>query len=64
MTEESQMAALLARAATNRAVARTDMNERSSRSHSVFRLRIAGTNSQTGWLLTASTPLLSPHGQS
>ena len=42
------MAPMLARAAASRAVASTQMNERSSRSHSVFRLRISGKNSQTG----------------
>ncbi len=46
--DEQQVANLLARAATNRAVARTDMNERSSRSHSVFRMLIVGNNSHTG----------------
>jgi hypothetical protein len=43
-----EVAPLLARASANRAVARTDMNERSSRSHSVFRLRIVGSNPKTG----------------
>jgi len=35
---------LLSRAAKNRAVSATNMNERSSRSHSVFQLRIKGRN--------------------
>lgn len=39
---------VLAAAAKNRAVAATDMNARSSRSHSVFRLHIEGKNSMTG----------------
>lgn len=43
----SQVAHLLKRAAKNRAVAATNCNERSSRSHSVFQLRITGKNSIT-----------------
>ncbi|KAI9659466.1 MAG: kinesin-like nuclear fusion protein [Bathelium mastoideum] len=39
---------LLARAARNRSVAATKANERSSRSHSVFMLRLVGTNAATG----------------
>ncbi|RKO98564.1 hypothetical protein CXG81DRAFT_6275, partial [Caulochytrium protostelioides] len=39
---------LLNRARANRAVAATNMNERSSRSHSVFTLRLAGKNQITG----------------
>eukprot|EP01104_Vermistella_antarctica_P018339 TRINITY_DN6749_c0_g1_i1.p1 TRINITY_DN6749_c0_g1~~TRINITY_DN6749_c0_g1_i1.p1 ORF type:complete len:759 (-),score=201.95 TRINITY_DN6749_c0_g1_i1:33-2258(-) len=39
---------LLKRATRNRAVASTMMNERSSRSHSVFQLKIVGKNSITG----------------
>ncbi|EDQ91991.1 uncharacterized protein MONBRDRAFT_14231, partial [Monosiga brevicollis MX1] len=39
--------ALLARAQQNRAVAATKANEHSSRSHSVFRLHIRGSNSST-----------------
>jgi len=38
---------LLAKASHNRSVAETKCNERSSRSHSVFRLSIAGHNSLT-----------------
>jgi kinesin family member C1 len=48
VTDEAAVTALLARAAANRAVAKTDMNERSSRSHSVFRLRLLGHNPATG----------------
>jgi kinesin family protein C1 len=40
--------ALLARAAGRRTVAATLMNERSSRSHSVFTLRVAGVHAGTG----------------
>lgn len=39
---------LLSKAAKNRAVAETQCNERSSRSHSVFTLNICGNNSATG----------------
>lgn len=39
---------ILERAATNRSVAATKANERSSRSHSVFILRLIGDNSVTG----------------
>ena len=42
------MSSLLERAAKNRAVAATQCNERSSRSHSVFRLRLSGNNANTG----------------
>ncbi|KAI0060654.1 kinesin-domain-containing protein [Artomyces pyxidatus] len=44
----SQVKALLALANSRRTVAATLMNERSSRSHSVFTLRIRGTNTLTG----------------
>lgn len=44
VTSEAQLTALLERAAKNRAVAATLCNERSSCSHSVFRLRLAGDN--------------------
>lgn len=44
----STVQAMLRRAATNRSVAATKSNERSSRSHSVFILRLTGENSITG----------------
>lgn len=44
----SQVATLLARAESRRSVAATLMNQRSSRSHSVFTLRVSGTNTITG----------------
>lgn len=44
----SQVYEYLQRASHNRAVAKTNMNERSSRSHSVFQLRISGVNNDTG----------------
>ena len=42
-----QIEGLLKTASKNRAVGETQCNERSSRSHSVFRLRINGTNTIT-----------------
>lgn len=48
VTSSGQVHDLLNRAARNRATAKTEMNERSSRSHSVFQLRMNGTNSVTG----------------
>lgn len=44
----SEVHDLLQKAGKNRAVARTECNERSSRSHSVFQLRMKGKNSITG----------------
>ena len=44
----AQVRSLLALANSRRTVAATLMNERSSRSHSVFTLRIRGTNAHTG----------------
>ncbi|KAI0299299.1 P-loop containing nucleoside triphosphate hydrolase protein [Russula brevipes] len=44
----AQVRALLGTANSRRTVAATLMNERSSRSHSVFTLRIRGTNAHTG----------------
>lgn len=48
VTSAEQITQLLRRARKNRAVAATKCNERSSRSHSVFRLDIAGQNLHTG----------------
>ncbi|KAJ3373781.1 hypothetical protein GGF31_008666 [Allomyces arbusculus] len=48
VTSPAQIHAMLVRAARNRAVAATNMNERSSRSHSVFALAIEGRNETTG----------------
>ncbi|XP_059166584.1 carboxy-terminal kinesin 2-like [Physella acuta] len=45
---EDKVMKLLMKASENRAVAETKCNERSSRSHSVFQLRLTGTNSITG----------------
>ncbi|KAI0314595.1 P-loop containing nucleoside triphosphate hydrolase protein [Amylostereum chailletii] len=48
LNSPTQVRALLALANSRRTVAATLMNERSSRSHSVFTLRIRGTNIHTG----------------
>ncbi|XP_069954136.1 kinesin-like protein KIFC1 [Cherax quadricarinatus] len=47
VSDESNVHHLLHLAQQQRAVAETKMNERSSRSHSVFRLKLSGTNSKT-----------------
>ncbi|KII87106.1 hypothetical protein PLICRDRAFT_244839 [Plicaturopsis crispa FD-325 SS-3] len=48
LSSPAQVRALLVRAQSRRSVAATLMNERSSRSHSVFTLRIRGCNAHTG----------------
>eukprot|EP00741_Cyanophora_paradoxa_P024616 tig00000269_g23767.t1 len=48
VTGAKQVYALIRRARKNRATAATAMNERSSRSHSVFRLEIKGSSAETG----------------
>lgn len=47
VTNEDQIENIIKRARKNRAWAKTLCNERSSRSHSVFMLRIEGQNSKT-----------------
>jgi kinesin family protein C1 len=47
VTSPDEVFTLLAKATQNRAVAATNCNERSSRSHSVFTLKLTGTNSLT-----------------
>lgn len=47
VTSETQVYSLLEKATQNRAVAATQCNERSSRSHSVFRLKLTGENHLT-----------------
>ncbi|KAG0272182.1 kinesin-like nuclear fusion protein [Linnemannia exigua] len=47
LTSAEKVTALLKKAAHNRSVGSTQMNERSSRSHCVFTLRLAGKNSIT-----------------
>jgi kinesin family member C1 len=53
-----QVQDLLRRASHNRAVAATLCNERSSRSHSVFQLRIEGKNHATGAVATGLLNLI------
>ncbi len=55
---DEQVFAILSKATENRAVAKTQMNERSSRSHSVFRLKITGRNTMTGELCDATLNLV------
>lgn len=47
VTSEGQISSMIRRARKNRAMAKTLCNERSSRSHSVFMLRIEGFNTAT-----------------
>ena len=47
LTSPGQVASLLQKAQSRRAVATTWMNERSSRSHSIFTLRVSGVNRVT-----------------
>lgn len=47
VTSSDQVSSLLRKACENRAVAATNCNERSSRSHSVFRLKMTGVNNIT-----------------
>src|SRR5258708_5960000 len=54
----AQVRALLATANSRRTVAATLMNERSSRSHSVFTLRIRGTNTHTGQVCSGALNLV------
>lgn len=58
VTNEKEVNTLLKRARDARSVAKTDMNELSSRSHSVFRLKIKGINSSTGENCTATLNLV------
>ena len=54
---QKQVAGLLRQAAKNRAVAATNCNERSSRSHSVFRLQLSGDNEVTGRKCKGQSPV-------
>lgn len=58
LSSPSQVFALLARASSKRSVAATLMNERSSRSHSVFSLRLQGRNATTGESCDATLSLV------
>ena len=55
---QKQVAGLLRQAAKNRAVAATNCNERSSRSHSVFRLQLSGDNEVTGRKCKGQSPII------
>ncbi|KAG9127911.1 kinesin-like nuclear fusion protein [Ceratobasidium sp. 392] len=58
LTSPAQVHALLQRAHKRRTVAATLMNERSSRSHSVFTLRVIGQNTHTGESSTGTLNLV------
>lgn len=58
LNSPSQVQALLQRAQKRRTVAATLMNERSSRSHSVFTLRVTGHNTHTGESCSGSLNLV------
>ena len=58
VTDGQNIDQLLRRARNARAVAATNCNERSSRSHSVFILKIQGSNSKTGENCTGSLNLV------
>ena len=58
VTDGQNIDQLLRRARKARAVAATNCNERSSRSHSVFILKIQGSNSKTGESSTGSLNLV------
>lgn len=58
VTNGENINSLLKRAKKNRAVAATNCNERSSRSHSVFMLKIAGKNSITSESCTGTLNLV------
>lgn len=57
-TSAGQVFKVLRQASENRAVASTNCNERSSRSHSVFTLRISGLNSITEETLDGTLNLI------
>lgn len=48
VTTPERVFELFERASSNRRVASTEMNDRSSRSHSIFQLKLDGKNSVTG----------------
>lgn len=58
VTKPEQVYDLLQRAAEHRAVAQTLMNHRSSRSHSVFQMKLSGTNMETGKTTTGCLNLV------
>ncbi|CAN0335444.1 unnamed protein product, partial [Laminaria digitata] len=54
----SEVTAQLERGGKNRAVGAHDMNERSSRSHMIFNVRVEGTNVHTGAVVKAKLNLI------
>ncbi|CAO1638466.1 unnamed protein product [Sympodiomycopsis kandeliae] len=58
LSTPSQVFALLSKASNKRSVAATLMNERSSRSHSIFTLRVQGRNSSTAESCDATLSLV------
>jgi len=58
LTPPTQVRSLLSLAQSTRSVAATLMNERSSRSHFVFTLRISGSNAVTGEMCEGSLNLV------
>eukprot|EP01135_Chromosphaera_perkinsii_P001871 Nk52_evm20s212 gene=Nk52_evmTU20s212 len=58
VTNEGTVFELLQKAGKNRAVASTNCNERSSRSHSVFRIHVTGKNDLTGEKVNAMLNLV------
>ena len=58
LSSPTQVRSLLSIANSRRTVAATLMNERSSRSHSVFTLRITGTNERSGETCNGSLNLV------
>lgn len=61
LSNPRQVQTLLDRAKSRRAVAATLMNERSSRSHSVFTLKVKGVNPLTGEQCEAMLNLGEPY---
>ena len=61
VTSEDQIEVIIKKARKNRAWAKTLANERSSRSHSVFMLRIEGHNSATSETCCGTLSLVSYH---
>lgn len=57
VTDRSQIDGIMRRAAKHRSVAKTNMNSRSSRSHSVFTLHLTGTNEAKNVTLKGSLNL-------
>ncbi|XP_071956194.1 carboxy-terminal kinesin 2-like isoform X2 [Antedon mediterranea] len=58
VTSQNEVKKLLEKASCNRSVAATDCNERSSRSHSVFRLKLNGSNELTSQVCEGTLNLI------